>query len=147
MGDLYLNALPLSVTSDPDMVIGRVWPRDDDIDAHLREHPARSRDFYHRSFRTETFVWPAPGGTLPEEHRARGEDITLPELPAAVLASAAREAAVRQLISKGFELRSSRIGQPARLSRRKLNLATKAVKNLRRASVSTPRSRCRECRS
>lgn len=130
MSDLYLNALPLSVTSDPDMVVGRVWSRDDDVDAQMREHPARGRDFYHRSFRAETFVWPAPGGELPAECATRGEDITLAQLPAAVLASAAREAAVRQLISKGFELRSSRIGQPARLSRRKLNLATKAVKNL-----------------
>jgi hypothetical protein len=130
MGDLYLNALPVVVTSGLDEVVGRVWRRENDVDEELREHPAREREFGHRSFNTETFVWPTPGGALPNEYAERGAEITLGKLPAAVLASAVREAAVRQLMSMGFERRSNHVAHGARLSRRKVNLATKVVRTL-----------------
>ena len=59
----------------------------------------------------QTFIWPTPGGALPDEHAGRGVEITLGALPAAVLASAVRAAAVRQLVPMGFELRSNRVAQ------------------------------------
>jgi hypothetical protein len=129
MGDLYLNALPLSLGADADTIIGRVWERDDDVDAELREDPGRGHDYHHYSFNKESYAWPAPEGALPAECRDRGEDVALGELPASVLAFAAREAAVRRLLAEGFELRGG-VGGLARLSRRKFNLATAVLRKL-----------------
>jgi len=130
MGDLYLNALPLLVASDPTTVVGRSWARDNGLDERLRSSPARGIGFDFRSQNRDTFAWALPGGTLPAEVVGRGTEVALKSMPAFVLASAARDGAVRRLQAEGLELRSDRIGQPAQMSRRKNNLAAKAVKSL-----------------
>ncbi len=127
MGELFLNALPLSVDAGSDVVVARVWERDAAFDEALRADPARGHEFDFRSFNRETFAWALPGGTLPQELGGRGVGAALGSIPAAVLASVVREAAVRRLRDMGLELRSNRLGQSATLSRRKRNLAADVV--------------------
>src|SRR4051812_26824137 len=57
MADLYLNAIRVTVEQGPGTVIGRVWDRDDDIDAQLREDPARGTGFAFRSYNELTYAW------------------------------------------------------------------------------------------
>ena len=130
MGDLYLNVLPLSVATGEDTVVGRVWERDDELDDELRELPERGQAFHHYSFYQQTFMWAARGGSIPDDCVDRGAEATLGGLPAAVVAFAARQAAVEALVWKGFEAYGGSLRQPARLSRRKVNLAIGAVKTL-----------------
>jgi hypothetical protein len=130
MGDLYLNALPLSVAAGSTTKVGRFWARDNDVDALLRGDSALGVEFNFRSQNRDTFAWALPGGALPPEAAGRGAEVSLEALPAFVLAAAARDGAVRRLQAEGLELRSDRIGQPAQLSRRKNNLAAKAVASL-----------------
>jgi hypothetical protein len=128
MGDLYLNALPLSIEAAPTVVVGRAWRRDNEIDERLRE--LRGDDFQHYPFRERTYVWPKPSGELPDECRALGSEVTLGELPAAVVASAVRDAAIAHLVAGGFVLRPGGLSRPARLSRRRENLAKGVVREL-----------------
>lgn len=130
MGDLYLNVLPLDMGGAGSTRVGQVWQRDDGIDERLRENAERGTAFDFRSHNSETFAWPLAGGELPWSVAGLGEQASLDELPGAVVASAARDSAVRWLRAQGLEVRSDRIGQPARLSRRKNNLAAKVVRDL-----------------
>jgi len=130
MGDLYLNAVPLTVAADPGVVIGRVWEAAEDLDTRLRDDPDRRSTFNTRTFDEQTFAWPLPGGELPADAAGAGEKLTLGQLPGALLASVARDAAARHLQEKGLQLQSDRIGRPASLSRRRNNLAENAIKNL-----------------
>lgn len=130
MGELYLNMLPLTVAADPATMVARVWERDNAVDESLRANPVRGVEFEFNSYNKNTFAWALPGHTLPAELADRGDEASLPSMPAAVVASAVRNAAVRRLVDEGLELRSDRLGQPATLSRRKLNLAAHAFSNL-----------------
>lgn len=130
MGDLYLNALPLTLTVANTAPPARVWDRDDEADADLREAAAQDGAFGIHSHNRQTYAWAMPGCALPASVAGRGRELIVTDLPAAVMASAVRNAAVRALLAGGFELRANRIGQPARLSRRRNNLATDAVANL-----------------
>jgi hypothetical protein len=125
MGDLYLNGLPLAIEGSPDTVVARAWRRDDELDARLRE--LRGKAFQHYPYREKTYVWPTPSGELPPECRDRGPEITLGELPGAVVASAVRDAAIAHLVAKGFALRPGGLVHPARLTRRATNLAEGVV--------------------
>jgi hypothetical protein len=130
VGELYLNMLPLTVAADPATMVARVWERDNAVDESLRANPVRGVEFEFNSYNKNTFAWALPGHTLPAELADRGDEASLPSMPAAVVASAVRNAAVRRLVDEGLELRSDRLGQPATLSRRKLNLAAHAFSNL-----------------
>jgi hypothetical protein len=77
MADLYLNAVRVLLDCQPSTVIGRVWDRDDDIDAHLREDPARGTGFAFRSYNELSYGWPLPGGALPAAVITLGEQLTL----------------------------------------------------------------------
>ncbi len=130
MADIFINALPVVIDASPSVVIGRVWERDDDIDAVLRDDSSRGSAFDMRSWDEQTYAWCLAGGALPPTAADLGERLTLGQLPAALLASAARDAAARNLQEKGLELRSGRVGQPVSLSRRKNNMAEEAISGL-----------------
>jgi hypothetical protein len=130
MGDLYLNAVPLTVEADSKVVVGRVWEFDKALDEKLRDEPSRRSSFNMRRFDERTYVWPLPGGQLPANAVGVGDELVLGELPAAVLSSVARDAAARKLQEKGLELRSDRPGRPAELSRRRANLAESVIDDL-----------------
>ncbi len=130
MGDHYLNAVALTIDAHPAVVIGRVWKPDEDLDTRLRDNPERRSAFNTRSFDERTFAWLLPAGALPTEAADAGEELTLGQFPAALMASVGRDAAARKLQELGLELRSDRIGRPASLSRRRNNLAENAITNL-----------------
>lgn len=81
MGDLYLNALPLSVAVDATTTVGRFWARDNDVDSRLRGNPALGVEFDFRSQNRDTFAWALPGGALPAYAARRGEEASVESLP------------------------------------------------------------------
>lgn len=123
MGDICLNALPLVVKAEPATVVGRKWKRDDSFDADLHDRPERGTNFHHYSLDAWSYVWPLLAGALPDDCASRGSELFLEDVPATVVAFAARQAAVQMLMSEGFSLCSVRLGKPTRLSRRNKNLA------------------------
>lgn len=80
------------------------------------------------SYAAFTYVWPRPGCLLPEALQAvETEQVSITDLPAAVAAFAVREAIADHLLLAGFERLPSSLARPARLFRRRKNLAHEAL--------------------
>jgi hypothetical protein len=106
MGEVCLNALPLKIAADPGIVVGRVWIRDDKFDEELHDRPEQGEEFQHYSLMKFSYVWALPGGKLPSDCVSRGRPLKLGEVPARIVAYAAKRAAARHLEAQGFETRT-----------------------------------------
>ena len=129
VGELYLNALPLTFGGATDSAVAAGLPRDDGRDRELSRHDDRGRKWQHYGYEKRSYAWSIAEDELPDDFGV-GVPVGLDELPAAVVAFAAREAAVARLVAEGFECRRGGIGVPARLSRRRVNLAQRVMHQL-----------------
>ncbi len=86
------------------------------------------RTFRIYSYAAFTYLWPRLGAVLPEALReVETNHAAVTELPAAVAAFAVREAIADHLVVSGFERLPGSLARPARLFRRRRNLAEDAL--------------------
>lgn len=127
---LYINILPASV-DDPG---APVWShcRDQELEERLGARPDRGVRFQLYRWRSRLYVWPMTSAGLPEDLGIdRWERHAIADLPARVVAYAVRTGAVQHLVSLGFEHLPGRPEAPARLYRRRINLAKKVVATIK----------------
>lgn len=118
---LYLNVLPVRLGPEPGHVF--VAKRDDERDRTLRDHPGAVGSFKVYGHLNHIYVWAAPDGHLPKLDEV-WRPIVAAEVPREVVAFAVREEAIARLVQDhNFTVVSGRLDAPARLYRRRLNLA------------------------
>jgi hypothetical protein len=127
---LYINILPASV----DDLGAAVWShcRDRELEERLGARHDRGVSFQLYRWRSRLYVWPLTAAGLPADLGSdRWESHAIAGLPARVVAFAVRDGAVRHLTALGFERLPGHPEAPARLYRRRNNLARKAFAALK----------------
>src|SRR6266536_3756570 len=127
--EIRLNVLPaeLDVGSGPGKVcrLERRSAGEEKLRGLGEEARQAFRIYSHAGF---TYVWPRRGRLLPEAlQEVETEQVLITDLPAAVTAFAVREAIADHLLLAGFERLPSSLVRPARLFRRRKNLAHEAL--------------------
>jgi hypothetical protein len=130
LGQLCLNVLPVSLNAHRDRVVARAHGRNREWEEAVRELAHHGLEFRLYPFNRRAYVWALPGGSLPTEVVQEATEVTLGDLPAAVLAAGVREAAVVALQDRGFKRLPGSLREPVRLSRRKRNFASKVTAHL-----------------
>ena len=127
---LRLNIVPIELEGTTSIGAVRRLGRDQQSETQLRAIRGNRRRFLTHSWQDGFYIWPLPGGTLPSTELLRSaEAIAFDRVPPETVAFACREAAARRLEDEefGFSRTPFRVAAPARLYRKKRNLASQLL--------------------